>query len=1317
MTTQRLCQLMSVFVVLLTLVGAVGSACAQSGSQGTISITVVDASGGAVPGIALELVDISTNDVRKATTRENGQYTFVNLSIGAYKLTAMHAGFATTVTNVDVHSATTTDVRVAMKVGASSESIQVYATATPLLESTSNAIGSIVNLKQIEDLPMTGRDLTALSHMTAGYSGYGGTGEWNGQPLISQGTNIDGTIGSSSRMKIFGDAEPAVVPRIENIEEMTVQTDQLDLDQGFGQATSQINFVTRRGTNKLHVRAYENFHNSGLNANSYANNTLGRKRPKSIYNDFGGSVGGQILKDKLFYFGTYSMRYVPGGTSVTNGNMLSTDAQTGIFHYSGNSNPVNVLTLAQAAGLPSSVHATIATQIAAVNGYAKNGTVSTGSNLNLARVTWDNPNATKIYYPALRLDYNLTQKLRMNLATSMTEDIEPGINRAPYPGRSQAGNKTLNYTTSYGVDYTISPSLVNQFKLGFLYNATFNNFNADKPYLQPGFQMVDWAIGDSAVGNADFRLPVTSYYPAFNATDTVTLQKKTHTLKFGFTGYHEQDHYWNAPSGWADIALGIVSGDTAAINAFSTTNMPGATTSDLSNARKLYATLAGRVASVSGQYAYNAAANTYAHKVGTYALDEVSMAWGLFAQDSWRIKPTLTLNYGLRWDFTSASEDKSGLYHSADTSSVFGPTAPTDLFKPGALNGNANPTLAVHKQSFDPFHVTPQPAIGLAWNPKETEGWLGKLTGNGLMVIRAGYSLRRFTEPYQYYWNNASDQASFYYQSFAYNGVASPGVLGTFTPGSLKLGDTAVTDSTNYAYAPASYQTSLPESTYTFLACGAGCNQYPGVTGIDEHIKQPYTQSWNFGIQRQFGTRALEISYAGNRSIHQWVNNNTNEVNIFENGFLDEFKKAQANLTAFKAANPHCGEQGYPACSFANNGLAGQTSLPILNAAFAGEAAGGAGVPLADYANSDFINDLQTGQAGALAQAMTGIGTTNYLCNLVGSSFAPCGTNGGYTGGAGAGKPINFFQANPYSTGGETQYMVASGYSNYHSLRVEVRQQQWHGLQYNFNYTWAHTLGYMVNTNGAAAGGYGCGYYGYGGWCGWPGTLTLRNTRLAYGPAQYDIRHAAHLSGTYDLPIGKGKLLLNQNNMAGKVLGDWTVGYIVTFQTGTPNQLIGNTLTFNDYGDGGVKLTGVTVGELQKAIGVHRIPGQTYALLIDPKYVQAADGTGGANPAYITPNTTPGTINHPIYLYGPHAFYNDMSVSKEFPIFREFKMKIQAEATNVWNHPVFGSTSGAFIPDPDTDGSGRGDVTKPGWATSKVTNGPRVIEFRANISF
>jgi hypothetical protein len=1314
MTTHRLGKALWLPIALLVLAAFCARCGAQSGSEGVVVVTVQDASGGVVPGTALELTDLATNYVRRATTRESGEYTFVNLSIGAYKLQAARLGYQTTVMeHVEVHAAQTTDLHVTLAVGAQSVSVNVNATTTSLLESSSNAVGTVVDLKQIEDLPLNGRDLTALATLTPGYSGYGGTGEWNGQPLISQGTNIDGTIGSSSRMKIFGNAEPAVTPRIEDIAEMTVQTDQLDLDQGFGQSTMQSNFVTRRGANKFHGRAFDNFHNDGLNANSWYNDAVGQRKAKSIFNDYGGSVGGRILKDKLFFFGSFAMQWVPGGYSTTQTGLLTSAAQSGNFTYTGtdgNTYTENLLSIAKSfsSALPSTVNANVSSQLSLINTSASSGSKGTVSDPNLMSLTWNNSNSTSVYFPSVRVDFDASRNLRMNLSWTMTEDIQPGQNAAPYPGSGfsnmVAGNKTKSYTSSYGLDWTISPRLINQFKAGFLYNLSSFAYNAAPLYrTKPS---VNWGLGTSG---ESYQLPVTSYYPAFNLTDTVTLQKGSHTLKAGFTGYREQDHYWNAPSGFPTYQLGLAAGDPA-INAFTNSSgancsgsgtLPCASGNALGEAESLYATLVGRLSGVGGQYAYNTQASGYKAAIGSYALDEVSLAWGLFAQDSWRILPSLTLNYGLRWDFTGESTDKSGLYHSADPSSVYGPTAPGDLFKPGALNGNANPTLVARPKAYDPYHVTPQPALGLAWNPKGLDGVLGKLAGDGKTVVRLGYSLRRFTEPYQYYWNNVSDQGSFYYQSFSLQANNS-GTTGTFAPGSLSLGDSLPA----YLLAPASYQTSVPEATYTFQGNAPGGNT-PGVTGIDPHIKQPYTQTWNLGVQRQFGSRVIEVRYAGNRTLHQWVNLDTNEVNIFENGFLTEFQHAQANLSAYMAANPNCGQGDNPPCSFANNGLAGQVPLPLMDAAFAGESSGGSSAPLADYANSGFLTDLTSGQAGALAGALAGTGTVNYFCNLVGSSFAPCLTNGGYTGGAGAGEPINFFQANPYATGQETQYMTAAGSSNYQSVQVDLRQQQWAGLQFDANYTLSHTLGFQVNTNGTSAYGYGCGYYGYSGWCGWPGTITLRNLAYAYGPAQYDIRQVVHLSGTYDLPLGKGKTFLNGNTLASRMLGNWTVGTILTFQTGTPQQVIGNNLTYNDYGDGGVRLNNVTVRQLQKAVGVRRVPGKTYALLLDPKYLSAPDGSGGANSAYIAPNTTAGTIVHPIYLYGPHAFYNDLSLSKEFPIFENVRFKLQAEATNAWNHPVFGSTSGQFA----------SNVQNSGFATTGITNGPRVIEFRANIEF
>src|SRR5271157_2952841 len=320
---------------------------AQHGTTGTVTVTVLDPSGSVVQGAQLELRDLTTNDVRKAETQDRGTYTFVNLSLGKYSLKVTKSGFRTQeFTDVVVQAAQTTDISATLKVGAISETVEVSGGTAPLVETTSNAIGTTVDLKQIEDLPLNGRDLTQLSNIVPGY-----TGTWDGLPSIAQGNNIDGVISSTSRMKFGGNAEPDVQPRLENIEEMTVQSEQLNLDQGYGQANMQLNFVTRRGSNAFHGRIYDDFQNDGLNANSWYNDAITALNPtnparKNLLheNDFGASIGGPIIRDKLFFFGSYAERKIPGAYSTSN-NLFTPAAQAGNFTYNGQT--VSLFTLAQ----------------------------------------------------------------------------------------------------------------------------------------------------------------------------------------------------------------------------------------------------------------------------------------------------------------------------------------------------------------------------------------------------------------------------------------------------------------------------------------------------------------------------------------------------------------------------------------------------------------------------------------------------------------------------------------------------------------------------------------------------------------------------------------------------------------------------------------------------------------------------------------------------------------------------------------------------------------------------------------------------------
>jgi len=1280
-----------------------------------VVVTVVDPAGRVVPGANLELRDLSTNDMRKAITSDKGSYTFVNLSLGRFSLTISKDGFESEVhNNVVSEAAQTTSVNATLKVGMISVTVEVNATATPVLETTSNAIGTTLDLKQIEDLPVEGRDLTALTQLVPGY-----TGTWNGLPTIAQGSNIDGVIGSPTRMKFSGNgAAPAVTSRLENVEELTIQTDQLDLNQGFGQANMQTNIVTRRGSNKYHGRIFEDFRNSALNANSWSNDVNGNPKNHLILNDFGGSIGGPIFKDKLFFFGNFSMSKQPGTIDGHNW-VFTSPAQTGSYTYTGIDNAshtVNLLTIAGNSGLPTAVSDQASGAFKIANDALKNGTLGTTGDPNFQQLNFQGASPTTIYYPTVRVDYNASDKFRFNLAWNETKISQPSSVLPNFPSSlsasTAAGFKSLAYTSAFGFEWTVSPTLINSFRGGFLYNTAINAFGGNSLSGASPPPQVSWdfaaAVSDgtlnTSMNNTNFAIPTGHYYPLFSASDSLTWQHGSHTISGGFSWYREQDHYYNGVLGFPVVNLGTSSGtgfatSDPAANAFNATTLPSVTPSALAEAGALYSILTGRISSVNGSFTYSPAKNNYGQGLGAYNLDELQKAWGLFFQDSYRVKPTFTVNYGMRWDFTGADYDLTGLYHSSGPADIFGPSGVGNLFNPGSLKGTQNPQIFQNSHPYNNWNMSPQPSVGFAWNPQGGDGRLGKLLGNGGTVIRAGFSLRKFTEPQQYAWNMASDYGSFYYQSFFLNPIGA-GKTGGFDPGSLILDQTPFglgTSGPQYGTAPVNFVKSLAQSDVTFTG-GVGVN------GINPKIQQPYTESWNLGVQRQLGvSRALELRYVGSRSLHQWITVNPNEVNIFENGFLTEFKNAQNNL-AICNANAACNANP----SYANQGLPGQVALPILDAAFAGEANGPDG-HFIDYTSngSNFITDLgTTGSVGAFANTLSGIsGPVPYFCNLVGSSFGPCLNNVGFSG-PGAGYPINFFQSNPYAGNTATGYEVAAAYSNYNALQVDFRQRSWHGLQYDANYTWGKTLGTGTTNN----------------WQAVSPVYTLRNLRAGYGPSVFDIRHAVNINGTYDLPFGKGKQFATRGGVVDKVVGGWTVGSIFKIQSGTPFLLQGGNQTFNDYGDGGVVLHGVTAAQLQSAVGVyHFIDSGTgkpssSVNFINPKYLTSATG-GSANPAFITPNTSPGTIGQRIFLHGPGYYSEDLSITKRIPIRESIHFTFQAEMLNAFNHPYF--QPGAQEGGSGQLGGNRQNVQSNSFLLggTPTTYRPRRIEFRANIEF
>lgn len=1264
----------STFRLLLTTVAALAlfafgalPGWAQTAS-GSVTVQVRDQSGAVLPGAQLKLVNLATQSVRTGASQGQGAYTFVNVPPGTYSLSVTRQGFQTTVfRSVTVEAAQTTDLRAALKVGNVSSTVVVTGNAVPLVTTTSNAIGTTINLQQVNYLPLAGRDLQQLTTLIPGAAVNGPFSTWDGLPTAAQGNEVNGIIASSSRMKFDGNSEPAVGARLEDMSQMTIQTAQLGVNQSSGKDATQVNYITKSGTNHFHGSIFEDFQNSGLNANSWSNNAVGLKRATLILNDFGFTLGGPIIHNKLFFFGSFATSRQPGNYTTSN-TFISPNDQLGNFTFTDNTGKVqsvNVLTqIAQPNGLPYTVNSTVASELQAVNGAVKDSALSTTADPNLSQASWLVPSPDTFYYPNLRLDYDLSPALRFDFNFAESKEDHPGAAAPPFPGAFDnrgGGYYQTNYTAGLGVDWILSPTLVNEFRGGYLYDwAANDSANSNLYYTEP---TVNFALGNSG---QTYVTPITTYYPAVNFTDTLSWQKGSHLFNFGADFNLEQDHYYNPPLGYNIINLGInPQVDPAATPFVDSPYFANAPTSAISEAEELYATLTGRVESVNGQHAYDLNTKQYLTGIGYYPLDELQKSWGLFFGDSYHVSSDLTLNYGLRWDFTGDDYDKTSAYTSASLADIYGPTAIGQLFEPGKLNGIANPVLVSSSHKYNPFDVTPQPSFGFAWNPDVKSGFLGWLMGGQDTVLRGGYSVRYYTEPQQFFWNTATDGGFNYYQSYALN-EATGGAQGTFAPGALFLGD-PIPGPTGFSFTPPKFSSTVPMSDLTFSYSPYGDD------GMNPTIRQPYAESWNFGFQRQLGhSNAIEVRYVGNHTVHQWVALDPNEINVFSNGFLTEFKQAQANLK-INAAN---GKPG----TFADNGLAGEGPTPILNTAGVGATNGG------------IITDLNTGAVGAAASSI--VNNPNYLCAMIGSAtFSPCLP---YTGGKSAtgAYPINFWQANPFGAGtngppylglGSAGYMTDAGYGNYNALQVDFRQKQWHGMEFDVNYTWAHALGVEPGNS----------------WTGSFNNFTMRNLRLAYGPTMFDIAQTFNAYGTYQLPFGRGKAFLNSSNLLDKVVGNWTVGTIVTLSSGTPFNLTGGNQTFNDFADGGVLLTGTTLAALQRSVGVYNT-GQPFADTFNPNVMLSPTG-GGANAKDLAPNTTAGTLASNYWLHGPGMFNQNLSLTKNIALTERWHLQLQGEFLNLYNNVQWGNPDGA--------------LQSYYFGTAGVANNPRTIQFRANITF
>ncbi len=394
--------------------------------------------------------------------------------------------------------------------------------------------------------------------------------------------------------------------------------------------------------------------------------------------------------------------------------------------------------------------------------------------------------------------------------------------------------------------------------------------------------------------------------------------------------------YYGNASGVTLPSLGVRSDDPAynvLYNAMVAANA-STTTNDMANVRSLYAMLTGRLKGISTTLNVNP--DTL--KFEQFAPSPTSIGFktlGLYASDSFRLTPQLTLNYGLRWQLDGTIHGTKPIYTMATEGSFWGPSLGN--FQPGVLGGNMNPGFAINPKTYNADLINPAPNLGIAWNPNISEGILGKIFGGNKTVIRASFGMTFYNEGLNSIGN---------YLSAGNQSVTSTANV-DFAPGTLFLDSPAPTFSKN----PPEFGLPMPLSDYV-LKGGRSINFF------NPDLKSPYTSSWTFGIQRELAKGlVLEARYVGNKSTHMWHMQNLNEINIVENGFAKEFINAQNNLAINRAAG---------VTSFQNRNLAGQVALPIFETAFGANGSIPALSPGASWTSNTFIQYLDRGRGGKL---------------------------------------------------------------------------------------------------------------------------------------------------------------------------------------------------------------------------------------------------------------------------------------------------------------------------------------------------------------
>jgi hypothetical protein len=864
------------FAIALCLLGALGAQ-AQIGT-GSITGIVTDSSGAVVPEAEVTITNADTNVARVATSTASGDYAMTGLLPGRYTVTVKKGGFrAATVPAFALQVDQKARVDVALEIGDVTQTVSVEG-AAPLLEQDSSSVGQVIENRRVVDLPLNGRLFLDLTILTPGVTftksgaeafqevrevGRRVTMQYSVGGARAQDTNflLNGATNTEPDFNTF-----AAVPSIDEIQEFKVMTNSYTAELGRG--SSQVNVTTKSGTNALHGTAYDFLRNDVLDAKNYFTDVFGgpgTKKPPLRYNQFGGTAGGKILRDKAFFFGSYEGLRWPS-SAIRNASVPTEKARSGDFSdygipiymphttsinaqgktvdlfYPNNSLPAGCFNPDPRTNIP---WANMQIPSQCINsamskflsGYTPLPNRAGQLQGNLVGVV-----SSPVTYDQVagRVDYLLSSKMNLWGRYSYGREDTPQSSVIP-KGGSVEGVKTTTINLHHS--WTVSPRMVNELKASFLRlkasregNLAFKT-DVAKEIGIPGISSIpeDWGMpsiggsGDSflgGLGEDGFGHPLHNIDNVFEYGDDWSWTRGKHLIKAGVSIRREQLNVLAH-----NRARGIFN-----FPAFATApvviNSDGSTSFD--------STQGGlSVAALMLGLTNNASTAT-----GDSTVHLRRWAQSYYIQDDFKITRNLTMNIGLRYEYGPLWHDTTDHFVTADLSNGTMTTAPSTaiVVRPGSgdpfagfpsnilLDNDPNsPTYLpiVRDNRFTnalvfPDHTNWGPRLGFAWSP----GW-----GHNKTVLRAGGGIF-YSPPDANPWFDMA------------RNVPVAALVGS-------------TGGTRFGIADQLFQTS------------SAVVRQPGFGIIDPHSRSSRIQQWNFGIQQELLPNfLLDVAYVGSASTH-----------------------------------------------------------------------------------------------------------------------------------------------------------------------------------------------------------------------------------------------------------------------------------------------------------------------------------------------------------------------------------------------------------------------------------------------------------------